>query len=546
MLVYGDHAERIDPRARLADIAAPVGEHVSHDRLTRAFLDLAGVAQGVADADFASSGADRNRPAEALLLEVLTEVAGRLVRSWDDGCMGASLPAIPVPDELPAEVEVKLPEGYAFYALRPEAYALAARRLRLAASPRIIGLRSIGTGLACMAAAALDAAPPFTVRPAGDPFARELRLSNAFAAALLKGEAHYVIVDEGPGLSGSSFGAVADWLEDRGVPPERIAFLPGHTNPLGPEACDRHRRRWEHAQRPVVTLDEPQQTRVERLTGPTTEWRDISAGAWRPLWSGNEAEWPAIDPTWERRKFLAGTATGEWLVKFAGLGRIGEARLTLARQLEQSGFGPEVAGLIDGWLVTRWHGQARPDRPTKDELLAYLRFRTGLAAPQPGASLDTLLTMVRRNLPERADWAPDLAVLSPRPVCTDNRMTPQEWLRLPSGRLVKADAVDHHQAHDLIGCQDIAWDLAGAVLELELSPATAAELRAALNVDPALLDFITVAYAAFRVGAHRMSAASLGHWPDEQRRNVLAAERMERRLAAVDAIQHTGDINQPL
>jgi len=543
MLVYGDHAERIDPRARLAEIAAELAcGPLTHDHLTRAFVDLAGIAQGIADADFARVGADRSRPAEQLLLRQLTTLAAALLETHSDQS-AATLPPLVLPPDLPAQVAVKLPEGYAFYALRPEAYALAARDLRLTAPPRVIGLRSIGSGLACMAAAVLDAPLPFTVRPAGDPFARELHLSDEFAAALLDGPAHYVIVDEGPGLSGSSFGAVADWLEDHGVAPDRIAFLPGHSNPLGYQASERHRDRWATAQRPVARLDQPRRSAVERLTDPILNQADLSAGAWRPLWSAAEADWPAIDPMWERTKFLVRTDRGEWLVKFAGLGRIGEARLGLARELQASGFGAEVAGLADGWLVTRWHPDARPTRPTADELTAYLHLRRRLPAPQPGATVETLVTMVRRNLPDRSDWSPDLAGLTPHPVCTDNRMAPHEWLRLPSGRLLKADGVDHHQSHDLIGCQDIAWDLAGAILELDLPGGKAMHLRKALGTDARLLDFYLVAYAAFRLGAHRLSASTLDHWPEEQRRHRAAADRLERRLAAVDAVEHAGHIH---
>ena len=39
----------------------------------------------------------------------------------------------------------------------------------------------------------------------------------------------------------------------------------------------------------------------------------------------------------------------------------------------------------------------------------------------------------------------------------------------PDGRLLKTDALDHHAGHDLIGCQDITWDIAGATVELDLS-----------------------------------------------------------------------------
>lgn len=538
MLVYGDHAERVDPRRRLAELSALTGRWLPHDRLTDLFVDAAGLAQGIADSDFAAAGVDRLRPAEAALLAWLTELAATLLRSWDEGQVGGEIGASPPLPGLPHDVSINLAEGYTFYALRPEAFGLSARRLRLGGAPRVIGLRSIGTGLACIAAAALGAPPPITLRPSGEPFDRRPQVADDIAQQLLAGEPHFVIVDEGPGLSGSSFGGTADWLEAGGVPADRIAFLPSHGGDLGPEGQPRHRARWQAAQRPVVTLDEPRRIWIEELVGPIFDWPDLSGGQWRPLWSADETDWPAIDPLWERRKFLARTASSDWLVKWAGLGRAARAKLALTATLAD--WLPETRGLTHGWLVTRWHGDAVPTRPTLDELITYLRARAALPAPSPGASLETLVTMVRRNAVP--GWSPDLAGLHPRPVLTDNRMAAHEWLRLPSGRLLKADALDHHQGHDLIGCQDIAWDVAGAAIELDLSSGDLEQLRVALGVNSKLLAFMTVAYRAFRLGAHRMSAPSLNHWPDERRRHDAAADTHAAALARIDPVEHLGDV----
>src|ERR671921_253291 len=109
---------------------------------------------------------------------------------------------------------------------------------------QVIGIRSIGTGLAAMVATGLRAPAPVTVRPVGHPFRRELALSPELAAALrAEREARFAVVDEGPGLSGSSFGAVADFLEDQRVTPGRICFFPSHIGDLGPQASPRHRAR---------------------------------------------------------------------------------------------------------------------------------------------------------------------------------------------------------------------------------------------------------------------------------------------------------------
>ena len=118
-------------------------------------------------------------------------------------------------------------------------------------------------------------------------------------------------------------------------------------------------------------------------------------------------------------------------------------------------------------------------------------------------------------------WEPRVAALQRRvrPVRTDNRLDRHEWLRRADGRLLKADALDHHQAHDLIGCQDIAWDVAGAMVEFDLETEEAERLIAASEqawgtiLDRELLDFCLVAYPAFRLGL-----ASIGARSGERRR----------------------------
>ena len=533
MLVYGDGEEEVDPSSRLAELGKDDGRRLDHDALRNRFIALSGLAQGLADADFAQCGMDRLRPAEQPMLEALQALGAVLLRSWDEDCSGGVAPSLPPFADLPDRVTAREGEGFAHYALYPEAYGLAARRLQLQASPLVIGLRSIGSGLAAITSAALDAPQPVTLRPGGNPFARSLSIDPDLSRYLLEGDRHYVIVDEGPGLSGSSFGCVADWLEDRGVAKERIAFLPGHSNDLGPEASPRHRDRWRTAQRPVVQPDRLSGW-VAALAGEIDGWKDISAGAWRTLWSASEDQWPPVVPAWERMKFLVTAGGQQWMVRFAGLGSAGQDKLALARMLAERGFGPEVAGLTHGWLMLRWHQDARPARPSLDELKAYLALRAEPPAPR-GASLAELVTMTRRNLPQLATWDPRAEALQQlvRPVRTDGRLHAHEWLRLPGGRLLKADALDHHRGHDLIGCQDIAWDEAGAVAELGLHPQSG---------DPRLLAFYRVAYCAFQIGAQTlgrgMSPAA------EAPRHDAALTRY--RSALVDAVEHLRDVDQAL
>ncbi|HSK00045.1 MAG TPA: hypothetical protein VK932_02345, partial [Kofleriaceae bacterium] len=138
------------------------------------------------------------------------------------------------------------------------------------------------------------------------------------------------------------------------------------------------------------------------------------------------------------------------------------------------------------------------------------------AGAERGAAPAALLEMMRRNagLALGADaaaaverWRPARAELAARarPIEVDARMHAWEWLALPGGRLVKTDGVDHHAGHDLVGCQDVAWDVAGATVELALAPAEARRLAALVGVDRELLAFLHAAYLAFQLGRHALA-----------------------------------------
>ena len=76
----------------------------------------------------------------------------------------------------------------------------------------VVGIRSIGTTLSAVAAAAARArgiaAERITVRPQGHPYNRTAEFTAEQMAAVsraVSSGASFVVVDEGPGLSGSSF-----------------------------------------------------------------------------------------------------------------------------------------------------------------------------------------------------------------------------------------------------------------------------------------------------------------------------------------------------
>ena len=337
--------------------------------------------------------------------------------------------------------------------------------------------------------------------------------------------------------------AVADWLQDRGVPLERIAVLPSHAGAPGAAATAERRRWWNSVQREVGDFGNCSPRLIGRWVpsevGPLDQPpQDISGGTWRELHHARDSDWPAIVPAWERRKYLVSVRGQSFLVKFAGLGRIGEEKLAMAGALHLDGLVPEPIGLVHGFLVERWCEEAKPlpagEKPLP-EIAHYIATRAKLlpAATGSGASIEELLRMGRRNISlEFGDelahglghWERRASDLEQRivRVRTDNKLDRHEWLRTPSGALLKTDALDHYQGHDLIGCQDVAWDMAGAITEIDLDQEQGRELanaveRRGVRVDRELLDFYRVAYLAFRLGRARLGMSMTADASERQR-----------------------------
>src|SRR6478672_1571719 len=85
---------------------------------------------------------------------------------------------------VPEHISISAPEGFAYYALHPLAYADIADNLPgLSSTVAVLGIRSIGTTLGAVVAATVRRqgknAGRITVRPHGHPYNRELRFSGA-------------------------------------------------------------------------------------------------------------------------------------------------------------------------------------------------------------------------------------------------------------------------------------------------------------------------------------------------------------------------------
>src|SRR5690348_17117096 len=129
-----------------------------------------------------------------------------------------------------------------------------------------------------------------------------------------------------------------------------------------------------------------------------------------------------------------------------------------------------------------------------------------------------------------------------RPVIADGRMQPHEWLLSPQGRILKVDSGSHGDDHFFPGPTDIAWDLAGSIVEWQMDAEQADFFLASyrrISGDDArerVKEFVT-AYSTFRK-AYLLMAANALHGSEEQARLERAAASYELGLKA--EVQTTG------
>jgi len=122
-------------------------------------------------------------------------------------------------------------------------------------------------------------------------------------------------------------------------------------------------------------------------------------------------------------------------------------------------------------------------------------------------------------------------------VIADGRMLPHEWLRTHDDSILKLDASTHGDDHFFPGPCDIAWDLAGTIVEWELndlqSDAFLEAYRTASGDDAGsrISDYVR-AYSIFRMALSKMAAqASAGSF-DER---LLLRDYLRYRKQVVEA-----------
>jgi hypothetical protein len=444
-----------------------------------------------------------------------------------------------------AALRVRIPEGFEFYTLFPEQYCVTAQRWaeeHAASDVLVIGIRSIGTTLSAVVKATLAQrgfqVSRLTVRPTGHPFERLVKLPSGLRCSAA------IVVDEGPGLSGSSMTCVAEALNARA-----ITFFPGHENGPGPQANSRVRERWAKARRYFTPLDDVRWSarslrdelsrRTEEVLGSAAaEIADLGAGAWREQAYAGRAEWPAVASTFELSKFKVTTHSGAALLwKFTGFGSFGT--VPIAEHLDRRarlGWTTAPLAACRGFTATRWIDGERLncDDATPavlNEMARYIAETAGppLTVQETEAATRRLNQMLRHNSQELglAD-IPAVATHEGLPGYGDGRMAPHEWIWTDEGRLLKMDAHDHSCDHTIVGKQPFLWDVAGVIVEWKLDSEQQTILLNALEksglfVETQALEFYLRAYAVFRAGltVFAMESAS----PDEVQRLRAAADR---------------------
>jgi len=473
-----------------------------------------------------------------------TLVSGRA--DLDLRALQQALARAPIQEQL----SVSVPEGFAYYALHPLAYAEVLENIPFShESVAVVGIRSIGTTLSAVSAAAARTqglnAQRITVRPRGHPYARHTEFSAAqlqFIQESAASGATFLIVDEGPGLSGSSFLSVAEALVAAGVPSDRIFLLCGREPNFDSFVTDdgpRRARRFSW----IAISSAPRR--------PAAAVLFVGGGEWRHQALEVRTQWPASWTTLERLKYLSACDDGpRRLFKFLGLGHYGEQILEREQQLVEAGFGPTVRGECEGFVSYPWIA-GRPMRAedvscaSLQRLAAYCAFRSEAFAA-PTVEVRGLQEMTEHNLRQfKVELDVAIALQVERPVLADGRMQPHEWLLDAGGRMLKTDSGSHGDDHFFPGVTDIAWDLAGAIVEWRMNAAEAQSFLEAYrdhNGDDAAgrIDSFVVAYAAFRRAYCLMAANALGG-SEEQARLEDAADSYGKVL---DALRSSSSANQ--
>ena len=423
---------------------------------------------------------------------------------------------------LPPTLSLSHPEGFSYYGLHPlDFWDLAGQTRWGRPSAAVIGIRSIGTTLSSIVCRALNSrgqnAERITVRPAGPPYHRSLQFTAEQAGWVrehLRRNSEFIVVDEGPGFSGSSFAAVGRALRQAGVPNLQILFL-GSRSPESSELESRFDPEWSTFRFCSV---------VQGRRIPAAAKVYCASGYWRNGRFPGSQHWPACWTQLERNKYFS--AEGGSLFKFEGFGRYGTAVCRRAVDFSRAGFAPPLLSYENGFVEY----ETIPGRPLSagdcspavlKRLAEYCAFRAATQKVSARGPI-SLQAMLQHNL--RVEFGVqnfELELPLENLVVADSRMMPHEWIA-GDGQIIKTDGASHGDDHLFPGPTDIAWDLAGVIAEWDLGRSQQefflGEYRRRSGENPVRrLPSYLLAYSVFRMACCRMGAAAMAGGDESHR-----------------------------
>jgi hypothetical protein len=507
LFVFRKAREELSTRSLIAELQNEIRYSISADALVRAGEIETGLA------DCGSAGA----PAMAAIVDDLARALCG-AHQPDRSRLDAALEQL----DGPASIQCGHTEGFSFYGLHPLDFADLVAKVSKGLAPdvAILGIRSAGAALSAVVQAALQSqgkkAERTTVRPEGEPYQRRTIFTAAQLAWVrekLSQNADFAVVDEGPGFSGSTFLSVVNALVAAGVPHAQIVLLGS--------------RPFNEVKRGISGSAQWRTCNIAYgMRGPSQAKTYIGNGFWRQHLYPELSHWPACWTEMERAKHLS--ADGRCFLKFEGFGRYGERCRQQATVLAAEKFSPVLSGFDSGFAAYEFV-QGRPMRQEDvtpallSHIARYCAFRVR-NFPAPDASVDTrsLSNMLRRNLSLlHGRELETVSIPVEYPVYADCSMRPHEWLLTREGHVLKTDAVGHAEGHLLPGPVDIAWDLAGTIMEWRLTP-TQTEFflgeyfRQSGDDVRHRLEAYLLLYSAFRMAFCSMGASSMAAWRESK------------------------------
>lgn len=486
----------------------------SSDAITDALIQAGELEAGVADSGFPAA------PESAQLTDTL---AGALCGGDSREKARALLEVLRIPEQ----VCISPPEGFTYYALHPLDFRDAVAQLPTGSqSVAVIGIRSIGTTLGAVVLASIKQerreASRITVRPTGHPYSRTMNFTDVekrWISTQSHNGADFVVVDEGPGRSGSTFLSVAEALVECGVAAERITLLGSRQPDPASLLAEGAANRWARFR--FIAASSSISCRFAR---------DIYAGGgcWRSLLLEESQDWPDSWTDMERLKFVS--PDRRTIFKFEGMGRVGAEIRVRAFALAEAGFSPSVTNAGDGFLAyDLLNGRALTLGDRKPDLLdfmaSYCAFRAAnfCAKSNTGSQLKEMLDFNLLTELGHKVRLPEHVLSTSRPVFVDGRMQPHEWVRDGRRGIQKTDATSHGDDHFFPGPCDIAWDLAGIGVEWRLRREQSEyllrkfEQLSGMSKTAERLPAYKLAYAVFRSGFCKMASESVSDSAEQVR-----------------------------